>query len=83
MNTASVGDPVPYGLRVYHVGYTICPHGYDAQYCGACHPFPQPFRLPRTAVKCPVCEGSGTKGTGFDNGPGVCHGCDGKGWVAV
>jgi len=46
------------------------------------------------AVLCPVCGGSGrldapnygvpvtTSGTPIDTRP-VCHGCDGRGWVAV
>ncbi len=43
------------------------------------------------AVKCPVCEGSGQIMTVIPDGTSLrqdgstttCHGCDGKGWVAV
>ncbi len=40
------------------------------------------------AQKCPVCEGSGTysppdKLVSPESPVGPCHGCDGKGWVAV
>ncbi len=38
------------------------------------------------AVKCPVCNGKGTK-DGMDENVGgttpFCHGCSGKGWVTV
>lgn len=42
--------------------------------------------LGRTAQKCPVCVGEGSWIEGANTADTlrkVCHGCDGKGWVAV
>ena len=35
------------------------------------------------AEQCPVCEGSGKYGFGRGAEPGICHGCSGRGWVAI
>ena len=37
------------------------------------------------AVKCPVCDGRGRLSIGAMTADttNLCHGCDGKGWVAV
>lgn len=65
--------------------FTTCPNCGVKYWVGTWHSCP----VRQTAVKCPVCEGSGRVRQG-DLKPTVnnplsvaCHGCDGKGWVKV
>ncbi len=68
------------------------PPNYPFQWSGFYGHFGQPWatyeQVRAVAQKCPVCCGSGevvgnTQNCTTNPWPKVCHGCNGKGWVAV